>query len=65
MDTTCEIHGIPHMLVPQWDADLLRTNEISITGPRQLVFSSYAIRHEQGVVADQLERMLRRGGWRS
>lgn len=63
-DTTCEIHGVPHMRVPQWDADLLRSNEITIEGPRQLAFSSYAIRREQDVVTDQLSRMLRRGGWR-
>lgn len=62
-DTACEIHGIPHMRVPQWDADLLRSNEITIAGPRLLIFSSYAIRHEQDLVGDQLERMLHRGGW--
>ncbi|HLR85822.1 MAG TPA: hypothetical protein VK059_12780 [Nocardioidaceae bacterium] len=62
-DTGCEIHGVPHMLVPQWDVDLLRANEVNIIGPRMLAFSSYAIRHEQEVVADQLERALRRGGW--
>ena len=62
-DTACEIHGVPHMLVPQWDADLLRSNEVTILGPRLLAFSSYAIRREQEVVGDQLERALRRGGW--
>lgn len=62
-DTACEIHGIPHLRVTQWDADLLRSNEITIAGPRLLVFSSYAIRHERWTVGDQLERMLRRGGW--
>lgn len=62
-DTACEIHGIPHLRVTQWDADLLRANEVTIAGPRLLVFSSYAIRHERQVVGDQLERMLRRGGW--
>lgn len=30
----CEIHGIPHMRVLNWDADLLRANEIAIAGPR-------------------------------
>lgn len=62
-DTACEIHGVPHMLVPQWDADLLRSNEVNIIGPRLLAFSSYAIRHEAEIVGTQLERMLRRGGW--
>ncbi|UYM05211.1 hypothetical protein [Solicola gregarius] len=62
-DTACEIHGIPHLRVPQWDADLLRANEITIVGPRLIMFSSYAVRHEQTIVGDQLERMLGRGGW--
>lgn len=62
-DTACEIHGIPHLRVTQWDEDLLRSNEVNIAGSRLLVFSSYAIRHEEEVVGNQLERMLRRGGW--
>lgn len=61
--TACEIHGIPHMYVANWSDDLLRANEISILGPRMLVFTSYAVRRQQAVVADQLVRMLRRGGW--
>ena len=63
-DTACEIHGIPHLRVTQWEADLERINEITIGGPRVLVFSSYAIRRMRDRVADQLIRMLRRGGWR-
>lgn len=59
----CEIHGIPHLAVLQWDSDLLRANEIVITGPRLLAFSSYAVRHESERVADQTARLLRRGGW--
>lgn len=62
--TACEIHGIPHLEVRQWDADNFRANEIAIAGPRQLVFSSFATRRMQDEVGDQLERMLRRGGWR-
>ncbi len=62
--TACEIHGIPHLRVSQWEADLERINEITIEGPRVLVFSSYAIRRMSDRVADQLIRMLRRGGWR-
>jgi hypothetical protein len=64
-DTACEIHGVPHIRVLQWESDLERANEISIAGPRSLVFSSYAVRHQQPRVGDQLVRMLRRGGWRS
>lgn len=63
-DTACEIHGIPHIRVTQWESDLARANEIVIAGPRLLVFSSYAVRRQQARVADQLLRMLRRGGWR-
>lgn len=32
--SSCEIHGIPHSWVPQWDADVDRTNEIMLAGPR-------------------------------
>ncbi|MCL3820356.1 hypothetical protein [Aeromicrobium wangtongii] len=52
-----EVHGIPHMRMENWDRDLLRLNEISIRGPRTLVFSSYAIRRLAPTVKDQLRRM--------
>ncbi len=55
---SCEIHGIPHMRVENWDADLLRQNEISIRGDRTLVFSSFAIRRRPDKVVDQLRRMI-------
>jgi len=61
----CEIHGIPHLAVKQWESDLERANEITIAGPRLLVFSSYAVRRHPARVGDQLERLLRRGGWRT
>lgn len=59
-----EIHGIPHMRVLQWEADLSRANEIVIAGPRLLIFSSYAVRHEYVRVWDQVRRALISGGWR-
>ena len=59
----CEVHGIPHMAVGRWDADLQRQNEVAIVGPRLLVFTSFAIRHRGEVVIDQLTRMLRSAGW--
>lgn len=62
-ETSCEIHGIPHLEIRQWDSDNFRGNEIAISGPRQLVFSSFGVRHKRDLVGDQLERMLRRGGW--
>lgn len=51
-----EVHGIPHLAVRHWDADLFRANEIVIGGDRVLAFSSYAVRHERAVVIDQLQR---------
>ena len=57
------MHGIPHMAVGRWDADLQRQNEVAIVGPRLLVFTSFAIRHRGEVVIDQLTRMLRSAGW--
>jgi hypothetical protein len=62
-DAACEVQGIPHLRVGKWEADMSRTNEILIAGPRQLAFSSYAIRHDGDRVAGQLTRLLRRGGW--
>ena len=59
----CEVHGIPHSYVAQWDADVDRTNEIALTGPRLLVFTSWAVRRRPDRVGDQLTRLLRRGGW--
>lgn len=58
-----EIHGLPHHGIVSWSDDLVRANEIVITGPRLLIFTSYTIRHEPEVVVDQLVRALRSGGW--
>lgn len=58
-----EVHGIPHLAVEQWDVDLLRANEVVITGRHGLTFSSYAVRHHPGRVMDQLDRMARAHGW--
>lgn len=60
---SAEVHGIPHHAVERWSADLMRANEVVISGERLLVFSSYAIRREQRTVADQLLRMARALGW--
>ena len=62
-DVSCEVHGIPHLAVPRWDADLSRQNEIVIAGDGLLVFNSFAVRHRSVEVADQTARMLRRRGW--
>lgn len=58
-----EIHGLPHIAVEQWTADLVRSNEVVIAGPRLVVFTSYAIRHQKPLIADQLTRLLRSAGW--
>lgn len=54
---TVEVHGMAHHAVEQWDRDLVRTNEIAITGERQLAFSAYVVRHERAMVVDQIRRM--------
>lgn len=59
-----EVHGMPHQRDVAWSGDLLRANEITIAGPRLLVFTSYAIRREQPLVEDQLQRMFHAVGWR-
>jgi hypothetical protein len=59
-----EVHGIPHSRVRNWDADLLRQNDITIAGGGLLVFSSFAIRHLPTRVGDQLETLFRSRGWR-
>jgi hypothetical protein len=64
LGAACEIHGIPHLEVAQWDDDLDRANDIVASGPRLLIFSSFAIRHRQDRVAEQVGQLLRRGGWR-
>lgn len=64
-EVAVEIHGIPHMRALQWDADLLRANEIVIGGPKLLIFSSYAVRHEREVVSDQLRRLFANAGWQA
>lgn len=58
-----EIHGIPHLRLEQWDADLSRANEITIAGEPRLTFPSFAIRHEPVAVANQLWRMAAARGW--
>ncbi|MCR4513127.1 hypothetical protein [Aeromicrobium sp. 50.2.37] len=58
-----EVHGIPHLAIEQWDEDLVRANEIVITGRHGLTFSSYSIRHHPHTVMDQLDRMARAHGW--
>lgn len=63
VDLAVEVHGTQHQQVNQWDADVIRGNEIVIAGRRLLMFTSYAIRHHPDVVAQQLRRMANSLGW--
>lgn len=58
-----EVHGSQHQEIGQWDADVLRSNEIVIGGRRLMIFTSYAIRHEPRLVEQQLRRMVASLGW--
>jgi hypothetical protein len=58
-----EVHGIPHSGVRNWDHDLLRQNDITIAGGGLLVYSSYAIRHLDTVVGEQLGRLFENHGY--
>lgn len=46
-DVAVEIHGLPHLEVQQWSADVVRANEVVISGPRLIVFTSNATRHQR------------------
>jgi very-short-patch-repair endonuclease len=63
-DLGCEVHGAHHREIRQWDADLTRHNEITVSGRRLLHISSAMVRHDKERVGDLLERGLRSGGWR-
>lgn len=65
LDLAVEVHGSQHQAVRQWDADVLRSNEIVIGGRHLLVFTSYAVRHEPDVIVEQLRRMFLSLGWRA
>ncbi|MCW2831258.1 MAG: hypothetical protein JWP31_1950 [Aeromicrobium sp.] len=58
-----EVHGAHHQQVDQWDADIMRGNDLVIDGYRLLIFTSYAIRHEPAAVTQQLTRMFASTGW--
>jgi len=58
-----EVHGIPHRDIANWDAELVRANDVVIAGRQVLAFTSYAIRHERLAVADQLQRMAATRDW--
>ena len=55
-DTAVEVHGMQHLTILAWDADLNRANDIVVHGPRLLQFTSYAVRRHPARVGDLLER---------
>lgn len=60
---TAEVHGMQHMELVSWDADLERQAMIAVRGLRVLPFTSYAVRHRKERVGRILEEALRRAGW--
>jgi very-short-patch-repair endonuclease len=58
-----EIHGLQHLAVPSWDADLDRHTELTADGRAILQFSSYSVRHRKDHVGALVTRALRRRGW--
>ncbi|HSK27172.1 MAG TPA: hypothetical protein VK894_09710 [Jiangellales bacterium] len=50
------MHGVQHLELLSWDADLDRMGEIVARGRRVLPFTSYAVRHQ----GDRVGSLLRR-----
>jgi hypothetical protein len=61
---SAEVHGIQHMEILNWDADLDRQATIVASGDRVLPFTSYAVRHHKMRVGALLTEALRNSGWR-
>ncbi|WP_123788513.1 hypothetical protein [Phytoactinopolyspora halophila] len=59
-----EVHGIQHLELFSWDADLDRQAIVAARGLRVLPFSSYAVRHRKEHVGRLLTEALRNAGWR-
>ena len=58
-----EVDGAHHMEARHWEADMLRQNQIWISGDRILRFPAGLIRRRPAEVASQLEAALRAAGW--
>jgi hypothetical protein len=61
---SAEIHGVQHMELLTWDADLNRQAVLAARGHHMLPFSSYAVRHRKEEVGRLLTEALRNAGWR-
>jgi very-short-patch-repair endonuclease len=53
-----EVDGAHHVDAGQWEADMLRQNEIWIRGDRVLRFSAWQVRHHADYVVAQLRAAL-------
>ena len=62
---TVEVDGVGHLQLDRWLSDTARHNEIALTGDVVLRIPSLAIRLDPKPHLDQVERALRRAGWRS
>lgn len=60
---SAEIQGVHHFEVLTRDADLERQNDLVVEGESLLLFTSYAVRRQQDMVAGTLRRALYRRGW--
>jgi hypothetical protein len=59
-----EVDGAHHMDARHWAADMLRQNQVWISGDRILRFPAWLIRTHPAQVADQLREALHAGGWK-
>jgi hypothetical protein len=59
-----EIDGAHHMDVRHWADDMLRQNQVWISGDRILRFPGWLVRARPGIVADQIRAALVASGWR-
>ncbi|MCU1591109.1 MAG: hypothetical protein JWP11_2365 [Frankiales bacterium] len=62
-DLVGEIDGSHHRDAGQWEADVLRQDELMIGGDRVLRLLSWWVRDRPELVLDLLRRALRAGGW--
>jgi len=58
-----EVDGAHHMFVRQWEADMLRQNDLWLPGERILRFSAWQVRHQPELVAGKIRTALMEAGW--
>lgn len=59
-----EVDGAHHMEAAHWEADMLRQNQVWISGDRVLRFPARLIRERPADVVDQLRAALTAAGWK-